>query len=169
MDILYAPWRDKYVTQNKKNILNPEGGCVFCEKFLKNDRIDQEYILKKTAHAFVILNLYPYNGGHLLILPMEHAANLEDISKEARSELMELMSASVTILKNVLKAEGVNTGFNLGSASGAGLPEHLHLHIVPRWENDTSFITTIGQTKNISVDLEKVYNDLKPAFQALEL
>jgi len=169
MDILYAPWRDNYIQHSIKQNKSANEACVFCEKFTKKDTHEQEFVLKKTKHACVILNLYPYNGGHLLIVPHKHAAHLEDLSKAARAELMELMSASVTILKTQLKAEGVNTGFNLGRASGAGIPDHLHLHVVPRWFGDTSFITTIGHTKNVSVDLTRIYNDLKPAFQALEL
>ena len=169
MDILYAPWRDNYIHQSKKNSNELDDDCVFCKKLSAKDSDYQEFVLKVTKNAFVILNLYPYNGGHLLILPQQHTAHLEDLSKEVRSELMELMSASVTILKDVLKAEGINAGLNLGRASGAGIPSHLHLHVVPRWNGDTSFITTIGHTKNVSVDLEKVYNDLKPAFQALEI
>ena len=169
MDILYAPWRDKYVTHSKKEKSPSDDACVFCEKLLAKNPDDQEFVLKKTKHAFVILNLYPYNGGHLLILPQQHVAHLEDLSQEIRAELMELVSASIVILKNVLRAEGINAGLNLGRASGAGIPSHVHFHVVPRWIGDTSFITTIGDVKNVSVDLERIYNDLKPAFQALEI
>ncbi|MBV8661270.1 MAG: HIT domain-containing protein [Candidatus Dependentiae bacterium] len=169
MDILYAPWRDKYINHSKKQSSSSDEACVFCEKNAEKDPDKQEFVLKKTKHAFIILNLYPYNGGHLLILPHKHVANLEDLSKAARAELMELVSASITIVKKVLNAEGINAGLNLGRASGAGIPGHLHFHVVPRWFGDTSFITTIGHTKNVSVDLERIYNDLKPAFQALEI
>ncbi len=169
MDILYAPWRDKYVTNTKKEKKSSTEDCVFCEKLLAQVPDDQEFILKKTKHAFVVLNLYPYNGGHLLILPQQHIAHLEDLSQEVRAELMELVSASVVILKKVINAEGVNAGFNLGRAGGAGIPSHLHFHVVPRWLGDTSFITTISDVKNVSVDLERIYNDLKPAFEALEI
>ena len=170
MDILYAPWRDKYVTNSKEGkSTQEEEMCVFCQKIVQKNLDSQEFILKRTQHALVILNLYPYNGGHLLILPLQHVANLEDVSKEVRHELMELMSASIVILKNVLQAQGVNAGMNLGRASGAGIPSHLHLHVVPRWVGDTSFITVIGNTKNVSVDLEKIYNNVKPAFDALEI
>ncbi|MBP6869352.1 HIT domain-containing protein [Candidatus Babeliales bacterium] len=174
MDILYAPWRDTYITKSKKNEKPSDQDCVFCKKLVDKNSSDQddsaeEFILKKTKHAFIILNLYPYNGGHLLILPRQHVAQLEDVSAQVRAELMELMSASIVILKNVLKAEGINTGLNLGRASGAGIPSHLHFHVVPRWFGDTSFITTIGDTKNVSVDLHRIYQDLKPAFQALEI
>jgi len=169
MDILYAPWRDKYVKHGIKESSSEKKECVFCAKISVEEPASDEFVLKVTKHAFVILNLYPYNGGHLLILPIKHVANIEELSKAARTELMELMSASVVILKTILKTQGVNAGLNLGRASGAGLPEHLHLHVVPRWVGDTSFITTIGQTKNVSVDLQEVYNELKPAFQALKL
>jgi ATP adenylyltransferase len=169
MDILYAPWRDKYVHDSKDKDSSAQKECVFCCKLTTNQDENQEFVLKTTKNGFVILNLYPYNGGHLLVLPKQHVANLEDLSASVRAELMELVCASVTILKTVLNAEGINAGFNLGRASGAGIPDHLHFHILPRWFGDTSFITTIGHTKNVSVDLEKIYNDLKPAFQALDL
>ena len=168
MDILYAPWRDKYLTDCKKQNNALKNDCVFCEKLVVKDPASQEFILKKTKYAFVILNIFPYNGGHLLILPYEHVENLEDLSKEVRSELMELMAATIIIVKNVLKVDGINAGLNLGKTSGS-IPDHVHLHVVPRWNGDTNFLMTIGQTKSVSVDLEKVYNDLKPAFQALEI
>ncbi len=169
MDILYAPWRDNYITEHKKDKKTSGQACVFCD-ILSADSVNKDtFVLKKTEHVFVILNLYPYNGGHLLIIPYKHEENLENLSTEIRTELMELTSASVRIVKEVLHAQGVNAGFNLGRASGAGIPDHLHMHVVPRWIGDTSFITTIGQTKNVSVDLHRIYNDLKPAFQALEL
>ncbi len=170
MDILYAPWRDTYVTGTKENQdQSQQNLCVFCQKFSDYEHGKQEFVMKKTEHLFVILNLYPYNGGHLLILPKEHVANLQDLSQQVRAEFMELMNASIEIVKNVLQAQGVNVGFNLGSAAGAGIPSHLHCHIVPRWSGDTSFITVIGKTKNVSVDLEKIYHDLKPAFEKLEM
>lgn len=169
MDILYAPWRDKYVKHSIKHKDDESQACVFCTIFSATDVTHQEFILKQTEHAIVLLNIYPYNSGHLLILPKMHAAHLEDLSKDVRVEMMELMTASIVILKNVLCAQGVNAGANLGKVSGAGIPDHLHLHVVPRWVGDTSFITVIGDTKNISVDLKRIYNELKPAFIALEI
>ena len=172
MDILYAPWRDKYITESKKELKKSESDCVFCQILVDKDGAttsEEFFILKETEHIFIILNLYPYNGGHLLILPRNHIAQLEDVPKIVRQELMEFVCASIAILKKVLKAEGINAGLNLGKASGAGIPEHLHFHVVPRWIGDTSFITTIGHTKNVSVDLQRIYQELKPAFQALEI
>jgi ATP adenylyltransferase len=169
MDILYAPWRDKYVKHSIKHKDDEDKACVFCTIFAAQETVHQEFILKQTEHVIILLNIYPYNSGHLLILPRMHVANLEDLSKEVRTEMMELMTASIVILKEIFQAEGINTGANLGKASGAGIPGHLHLHVVPRWTGDTSFITVIGETKNISVDLKRIYNELKPAFTALEL
>jgi len=169
MDILYAPWRDKYVKHSIKHKNDENETCVFCTIFESKETIHQEFILKQTEHVIILLNIYPYNSGHLLILPRMHAANLEDLPKNVRIEMMELMTASIVILKQVFHAEGINTGANLGKASGAGIPGHLHLHVVPRWTGDTSFITVIGETKNISVDLKRIYEELKPAFTALEL
>jgi len=133
------------------------------------NNIDQEFILKKTNNAFIILNIFPYNGGHLLVIPRKHVHNLEDLSKKIRYELIELVNASIVILKNILKVDGINAGINLGKISGGSIPEHLHFHVIPRWTGDTNFLMTIGQTKNISVDLKKIYKKLKPAFQTLEL
>jgi len=169
MDILYAPWRDKYVKHSIKHKDDESEACIFCTIFAAKETVHQEFILKQTEHVIILLNIYPYNSGHLLILPRMHAAHLEELTKEVRTEMMELMTASIVILKEVFQAEGINTGANLGKASGAGIPGHLHLHIVPRWTGDTSFITVIGETKNISVDLKRIYNELKPAFTALEL
>ena len=169
MDILYAPWRDKYVKHSIKHKDDENEPCVFCKIFTATDDTGHEFILKKTEHAIVLLNIYPYNSGHLLILPIVHVANLEDLSKPARAEMMELMTASIAILKKELCAQGINAGVNLGKLGGGGIPGHLHLHVVPRWPGDTSFITVIGEVKSISVDLRRIYNELKPAFTALEL
>lgn len=169
MDILYAPWRDKYVKHSIKHKDDVTVICTFCQIFSSQESDDQLFILKRTDRIVVLLNLYPYNSGHILIVPVEHAANFEDYSKEVRAEMMEFMTASIMILKKELRAEGINTGANLGKISGAGIPDHLHLHVVPRWLGDTSFITVVGDTKPISVDLKRIYNELKPAFQALEL
>ncbi len=169
MNILYAPWREAYVTNSKKSDNDSCSGCVFCQILLAKDSADHHFILKVTSQAFVVLNLYPYNAGHLLIVPREHVATLEDLTPATRAHIMELMTTSTVILKNKIQAQGINAGLNLGSASGAGIPAHLHLHVIPRWQGDTNFITTIGATKNISVDLQKMYETLLPEFQALSV
>jgi len=169
MDILYAPWRDTYVKESIKNKDIIHDSCVFCTIISSKDSTNQEFVLKKTEHAIVLLNIYPYNSGHILIVPLCHESDLENIKKDARNNIMELMTSSAVILKKVLQAQGINAGFNLGKVSGAGVPDHLHAHVVPRWVGDANFITVIGNTKTISVDLKRIYNELKPAFQALEL
>lgn len=168
MDILYAPWRDKYVVQDSKENRASNSVCVFCTMLADQDA-HKNFILKKTQHAFVVLNTYPYNGGHILILPRQHAAHLEDVSQEIRAELMELMSASIVILKQVLRSDGINSGLNLGRASGGSIPDHFHFHVVPRWFGDTGFSVVTAKTKSISVDLVRIYNDLKPEFEKLEI
>ena len=111
-----------------------------------------------------MLNLYPYNAGHLLILPFEHTATLEALPKATRTEIMELTSLCTKILESELKCDGINVGINLGRAAGAGIPSHLHLHVLPRWNGDTNFLPTLADTKQVSFDLKKIYTLLKKAF-----
>lgn len=170
MDILYAPWRGKYIKKDIKSKNDIDCiECVFCKKFEDKSISAEKLILKKTKHAVVVMNLYPYNSGHLLILPVEHVPELSDLKPEVRTELMELLSGSIKILKKELSAEGINVGMNLGRAGGAGIPKHLHIHIVPRWQGDTNFLPIIAETKQVSIDLKQIYNELKPAFEALEI
>jgi ATP adenylyltransferase len=111
-----------------------------------------------------MMNLYPYNAGHLLILPYRHIAQISDMSVEERAEFFEVVSHAVTIVTKVVDAHGANVGMNLGKAAGAGIPDHLHLHIVPRWVGDSNFLPVIGKTKQISVDLFALYGRLVEAF-----
>lgn len=165
MEKLYAPWRSLYVkgVHDNKNDHAPSNNCVFCEQF-KQEQDTKNYILRRFAHTVVMLNLYPYNAGHILILPREHHKTLNAMSKDARAELMEVTNAGVEILTTILGAEGNNVGINLGKSAGAGIPEHLHIHIVPRWRGDTNFLPVIAQTKQISIDLNEIYQKLLPAF-----
>ncbi len=165
---MYAPWRSKYTTETahtkKERISKNE--CVFCEQFQqKNDK--KFFILKRLKHNAVLLNRFPYNAGHLLIIPFAHKATLNELSKAARTELMELVSDSSKIVRETLKADGVNIGLNVGKASGSSIPSHLHFHILPRWYGDTNFLPTLADTKQISVDLKDVYQTLKPKFNKL--
>ena len=117
----------------------------------------------------VILNAYPYAGGDLLVVPGDHVSDLDLCSLEVRSEIMEIVSAGSVILKKNLGAMGVNIGINAGKAAGAGIPDHIHVHLVPRWEGDTNFLPIIGKTKQISVDLGRVYSELKEPFQKIKI
>ncbi len=165
---MYSPWRSKYTTETahtkKENI--SEQDCVFCDQFnQKNDK--KFFIMKRLKHNAVILNKFPYNAGHLLIIPFAHKATLDSLSKAARTELMEVLSHSARIVKEALKADGVNIGLNVGKASGSSIPSHLHFHVLPRWYGDTNFLPTLTDTKQISVDLHEMYKILKKEFAAI--
>ncbi|MBD3273412.1 HIT domain-containing protein [Candidatus Dependentiae bacterium] len=166
MDKLYAPWRHDYVTgtARKKDKPKLKNDCIFCQQFEEDDD-KKNLIIKRYKHCTIMLNRYPYNAGHLLILPLEHKGELEDLSKDVREELMELINNSIEILKKVLKPQGFNVGLNIGSAGGGGIPSHLHFHVLPRWNGDTNYLTTIGEVKVISSDFYKIYDDLKKEFE----
>lgn len=162
MDKLYAPWRDRYVHQAIKG--KEQGTCVFCDLF-NNDETDQErFVLFKDERVVVVLNIYPYNGGHLLIIPQEHVETFDTISEKNLGHHMVVAAKSMKIVQEVLGCEGINFGANVGKTAGAGIPQHVHMHIVPRFSGDTGFFTTIGNSKQISVDLQNIYKKLKPAF-----
>jgi ATP adenylyltransferase len=165
MNKLYAPWRHNYVTKQlgEKSKTELKNNCVFCDQFAQED--DAKYlILKRFEHTAVMLNYYPYNAGHLMVLPLEHKATLNDLDKTARSELMEATNLSNNILQNVMNCEGMNIGINLGIAGGGGIPSHLHIHLLPRWRGDTNFLATLGETTLVCSDFYKIYKDLKEPF-----
>ncbi|MCK4498997.1 HIT domain-containing protein [Candidatus Babeliales bacterium] len=163
MKHLYAPWRQSYVTQPKNNN-DDKQKCVLCEK-LQSNNDKENLVLKRFKSCAVIMNLYPYNTGHLLILPYKHKASLSDLTQETRAELMEVTSLSLEVLKSTLKAHGVNVGINFGNVSGGGLSDHLHIHAIPRWKGDTNFLAITGETKVVSVSIEEVYELLLKAFK----
>lgn len=141
--------------------------CVFCTLFDKQEADVDRYILYKDADIAIVLNLYPYNGGHLLIIPKLHVENLYDLSEHVLTKIMKSSALSCQFLKQALACEAVNFGANIGRVAGAGIPEHIHMHIVPRFGGDTGFFTTIGNAKQISVDLHDIYQKLKPYFETL--
>ncbi|MCS7231265.1 MAG: HIT domain-containing protein [Elusimicrobiota bacterium] len=150
MNILWAPWRVKFIRAKKQK------GCIFCKK-IKEKNDEKNYIIYRGKFCFVILNIYPYNNGHLMIVPYRHIANLEDINSNEFLELFELAKKMLKILKKTHKIEGCNIGLNLGKVSGAGIDNHIHLHLVPRWLGDTNFMPIIGKTKVISEGLNYTY------------
>jgi ATP adenylyltransferase len=170
MDRLYAPWRHSYVkgSAEKPNRERPKDECVFCAKFAENQD-QQNFILKRFENSIMMLNLYPYNAGHLLILPREHHADLFELSANTRAELMNVATLGTELLKKVLAPSGFNLGINLGAAAGASVPSHLHIHLLPRWRDDTNFLPLLANTKGISSDLNGVFNDLKAAIDAMDL
>ena len=156
MDILWSPWRYDYVTGTGKG-----GGCVFCD-ILNNSASDEEkFILKRAEFNFVILNVYPYASGHLLIVPLDHVADLDKVEKRVTDEMMDLVKSAQSALTEVYSPDGFNLGMNLGKQAGAGVAEHLHMHILPRWSGDVNFMTAIGQTRTMPESLETTYQKLK--------
>lgn len=154
MKRLWAPWRVEYILGEK------ESKCIFCEK-PKQEKDEDNYILFRGKRCLVMLNAYPYNNGHLMIAPYRHLDSVEDLEDDEAREMMEILSRMITLLKKVLHPEGFNVGMNLGSVAGAGIVDHLHLHVVPRWKGDTNFMPLISNTKIISESLRKTYQKLK--------
>lgn len=140
-----------------------EQGCFLCT-IAREDRDDINLVLHRFASIFVVMNRYPYNSGHLLVAPYEHTADFAGLESEIASEMMAVTQRSVRILSDEYKADGFNTGLNLGQAAGAGVPLHLHAHVVPRWVGDTNYMTVLGETKVLPESLEQTYARLKPYF-----
>jgi ATP adenylyltransferase len=170
MNYLYAPWRNQYVrsTDAGKSEDSLPKDCPFCVQYAAR-KDDHYFILKRTEHHFIMMNAYPYNAGHLLIITNHHVAHLEDLSRPARADFFELATGAATLLKKVLHAQGINIGLNLGRAAGAGIPAHLHLHVLPRWIGDTNFLPVFGETKQVGVDFKELYEQLKEPFAAMTL
>ena len=161
MDSLWAPWRMEYIRAPKKN-----NGTTFSSK-LEKGTDEENLILFKGDHSFVCMNLYPYNNGHLLLVPYEIVDKPEDLYKEAMNEIMKISTMSMKILRENMNAEGFNFGANIGASAGAGIADHLHYHIVPRWGGDTNFMPVVGNTKVHVQGLQDTYNDLIPYFQKI--
>jgi len=157
MQRLWAPWRESFILGRK------ERGCIFCKRIkAKND--PRHFILYRGKNSFVILNLYPYNTGHLMVVPNRHIGSPEDLTAQEAQELMTLSAKSVVALRSALKPEGFNLGMNLGRTAGAGIADHIHIHVVPRWSGDTNFMPILAETKVLSLGLKTVYARLKKAF-----
>ena len=163
--IIYAPWRDSYKGEESALHLLP-GQCVFC-RYPEQNNDKQQLIIERYKHFFIALNLFPYTKGSLLIIPYKHVKQLNDLTNEERYELIDLINSSITILNQALKPDGANVGINLGKVAGASIPDHLHIHIVPRYKSDMSFIQLIGETRIASWDMNNLYDQLKPYFKKI--
>lgn len=158
MEKLWAPWRMAYV-----EVAKPQG-CIFCDK-PREDRDEENLILQRGRTAFVIMNAFPYNNGHLMVAPYRHTAELESLSPEERDELMALAQESLRLLQAAFGPNGYNLGMNLGRVAGAGIADHLHLHVVPRWDGDTNFMPVLADTKVLPDSLQSSYRKLREAMQ----
>lgn len=154
MEYLWAPWRMEYIVEVEK------GGCIFCQKQEEKDD-EANFVLYRGKSNLIILNLFPYNPGHLLVAPYRHIPRLEDLTDEELAEHFNMVRKSVKLLTEVLKPTGFNIGLNIGKISGAGLEEHIHTHIVPRWQGDTSFMPVVSNTKVVPEALKATYQKLK--------
>lgn len=160
MDHLYSPQRMAYIRGEKK----PLDGCVFC----KLPHLDDEtQIIGRSKYVYVTLNLYPYNNGHVMVVPYEHIASSEALSTEALTDVMLTVNKTLAALRKLYGAGAFNMGANLGAAAGAGIAEHFHFHIVPRWAGDSNFMTTVSSTRVIPDSLENIYRELKAVWAEL--
>jgi len=155
METMFAPWRMEYLVCEKKE------GCVFCKCSTRCD----DYIVFEGKTCFVMLNRYPYVNGHLMIIPGRHLGGIEELTDEERKEIFALLDISVKVLKDSMNPHGFNIGMNLGKAAGAGIAEHVHVHIIPRWEGDTNFMSVVGNVRVIPEDLATTAANLAPLFE----
>ena len=162
MNNLWSPWRSKYIESFKNE--NEKGSCIFCEVLDKEITDDNNLLVTKSFLTITMLNLYPYNNGHLMIIPKRHVSNLDDLSKEESLAIMEEIKYAQQALTKVYQPHGFNVGANLGRASGAGIEDHIHFHIVPRWNGDTNFMPVLGEVKVISQDLLESKHKLIKAY-----
>ena len=162
MNNLWSPWRSKYIESFKNE--NEKGSCIFCEVVDKEITDDSNLLVTKSFLTITMLNLYPYNNGNLMIIPKRHVSNLDDLSKEESLAIMEEIKYAEQALTKVYQPHGFNVGANLGRASGAGIEDHIHFHIVPRWNGDTNFMPVLGEVKVISQDLLESKHKLIKAY-----
>jgi ATP adenylyltransferase len=154
METLFAPWRSEYIRGEKP------AGCVLCRDVLRSS----ELVVCEAKEAYVIVNRYPYTGGHLMIVPFRHLRRISELTSSEREAIFSLMDLSVRVLTEAMKPEGFNIGINLGKAAGAGVDDHLHMHIVPRWSGDTNFMSVVGEVRVIPEDVSGTARELRPYF-----
>jgi len=156
MQVTWAPWRMSYIERRR-----PEE-CIFCV----DDEPQQDLVLAVDQAMVAMLNMYPYNNGHVMVAPRQHVARLGDLSREAYAALMDALLTSIDIVERVFKPQGMNVGINLGEPAGAGIADHLHWHVVPRWNGDTNYMPVIAEVKVLPQHLRDSYDRLRPHFDA---
>ncbi len=164
MERLWAPWRRAYVVEDSEAGGEAEPSCVFCDLLDAQHREDN-LILQRGEHSYVVLNKYPYTNGHLIVVPIRHLEDYEVLDEGERREIFSLSQKCVGVLRRRLKADGFNVGFNLGESAGAGIVGHLHMHVVPRWEGDHNLMPVLAGVRVIPERLETTYAQLRPDFE----
>jgi ATP adenylyltransferase len=162
MDYLWTPWRYTYVTQADKI-----EGCVFCYQLARNDD-EAAFIVHRGKHCFIILNAFPYTSGHVMVVPYEHTNELRKLSPEAATEAILLTQQMETVLRDLYHPDGLNLGMNIGKAAGAGVAGHIHMHVLPRWVADASFMTTVSEVRVLPEELPTTWRRIRQEFQGLK-
>jgi len=162
MEHVWAPWRMKFIRRKRTD------GCVFCTLPSERDQLRENLILHLGAECFVILNRYPYTCGHLMVIPHRHTNDFLSLTSAETAESTRLQQVSIGILHETYRPEGINIGMNLGKSAGAGIREHLHWHVIPRWVGDSNFLPIVGNTRSIPEHLVDTYDRLRPLFRRLE-
>ena len=161
MKVLWAPWRMEYILSEKKGV-----SCIFCPGDYRTQD-EERLILYVGSLSMVMMNRFPYNNGHLLVAPIKHEKGLEDLSHEENLDILLMVRRSISILKEIMNPEGFNVGLNLGRVPGGGMEEHMHFHIVPRWNGDTNYMTVFGEVRVIPEHIKETYKKLRNAFDKL--
>jgi ATP adenylyltransferase len=164
MKHLWSPWRSTYI--DTFGSAEQDHGCFLCAAAMNSS--SDPLVIAESEHCFVIMNRYPYNAGHVLISPKRHCPDTLELTDEEYHDIMQLTRIMQIVLKNVYSPHGFNIGMNIGESGGAGVPGHLHIHIVPRWSGDTNFMTSIGDAKVISSSMEKIVQELRAGYQSYQ-
>ena len=158
MEHLWAPWRMEYIGQE------PKPGCLFCRVIENPNDPDANLVVWRPTGAVVMLNKFPYNAGHVMVAPVAHKSDLADLTDDESADLMAALRRTLNVLRATLEPEGFNVGSNIGRVAGAGIPDHVHLHVVPRWNGDTNFMPVLGEVKVVNEHVERTAEKLKRAF-----
>jgi ATP adenylyltransferase len=164
MEQMWAPWRMEYILSEVDN----SSACIFCEFPKKNDD-EKFFIVYRSEHSFVILNKFPYNNGHAMVVPYQHCSDITELDDDCMFDMQKTIRKTVRMMKNIIKPHGFNLGMNIGRVGGAGIDQHLHYHIVPRWNGDTNFMPVIANTKVVSESLRATWKKFKAGFENLNI
>ncbi|MFA5833691.1 MAG: HIT domain-containing protein [Bacteroidota bacterium] len=158
MKRLFSPWRSQYIATFKNE--KPQKGESLFARIIRQNKDEKNLVIIRKKYCFVMMNLYPYNSGHLMIVPYKQTSEMSDLTLEENAEIMSTTAEMIEILKKVMKPQGFNFGANLGRVAGAGIDDHIHFHIVPRWNGDTNFMPTLGDVKVVSEDIQSTYKKI---------